>query len=653
MRFFFGCAATLAVAATLCPAQSGTAPSPPLHDVYLVTIDTLRADHVHCYGDGQIQTPALDLLARDGVRFADAFTPSPITNTSHTSILTGLLPSQHGVTDFGIPLAAKFPTWAQLLKQNGYQTAAFIGAVVLDSRTLAPGLDRGFDYYDNFPADAPATEHWGRVERRGADVVHRAESWMSAHPQAPRFVWAHLYDPHDPYEPPPPYSQIYKDRLYDGEIAYADSALGNLLAYLKQHDRYRDSIIIVVGDHGEGLGEHGEETHGIFLYNSTTHVPLIVKLPENGKAGTAVDADVQTTDILPAVLDLLGIARPSSLSGMSLTPYLAGTNLPKRAIFGETDYPLRFGWAPLRAVRADGFKLIEAPKPELYDMASDPHELKNEYEPWNPNVLELRQTLAWSAVKEPAPSTSQGAAGAGTLSELRALGYLGPGDERTTTNVPELSSLPDPKDKIEEQNLLHSAMMLVDENRLAEAKPLFEKVVALDPESAAALRQLGEVEFREGDYRKAADSLDRAEKTNPGDASTAFDRGEVLEKLGDLAAARDALLSAIKLAPGRVDVRLLLASVYAKSGDAAAAEDQFQAAHLLEPENLEAALGLAKSYLAERDYSDAVDLLRPLAEGKGANAKALRTLADAYLGLGDRADAQIATKKAKALEAGK
>jgi tetratricopeptide (TPR) repeat protein len=309
---------------------------------------------------------------------------------------------------------------------------------------------------------------------------------------------------------------------------------------------------------------------------------------------------------------------------MSLTPYLAGTNLPKRAIFGETDYPLRFGWAPLRAVRADGFKLIEAPKPELYDMAS-----------------------------EPAPSTSQGAAGAGTLSELRALGYLGPGDERTTTNVPELSSLPDPKDKIEEQNLLHSAMMLVDENRLAEAKPLFEKVVALDPESAAALRQLGEVEFREGDYRKAADSLDRAEKTNPGDASTAFDRGEVLEKLGDLAAARDALLSAIKLAPGRVDVRLLLASVYAKSGDAAAAEDQFQAAHLLEPENLEAALGLAKSYLAERDYSDAVDLLRPLAEGKGANAKALRTLADAYLGLGDRADAQIATKKAKALEAGK
>jgi arylsulfatase A-like enzyme/Flp pilus assembly protein TadD len=640
----------LAVAVTLCPAQSATAPPP---DVYLVTIDTLRADHVHCYGDMHIQTPALDSLARDGVRFAQAFTPSPITNTSHTSILTGLLPSVHGVTDFGIPLAAKFPTWAELLQQRGYQTAAFIGAVILDVHTLAPGLDRGFDYYDNFPANAPASEHWGRVERRGAEVVHRAEAWMSAHPQAPRFVWVHLYDPHDPYEPPPPYSQIYKGRLYDGEIAYADSALGNLLAYLKQHDRYRNSILIVVGDHGEGLGEHGEETHGIFLYNATTHVPLLVKLPASKTAGAVVDSDVQTTDILPGVLDLLGIARPSTLAGLSLTPYLAGSNSPKRATFGETDYPLRFGWAPLRAVRADGFKLIEAPKPELYDMAADPHELKNEYEPWNPQVLRLRQTLASSPVKEPAPSTSQGAAGAGTLSELRALGYLGPGDERTTTNVPELSSLPDPKDKIEEQNLLHSAMMLVDEDRLSEARPLFEKVIALDSKSAAALRQLGELEFRESRYREAAEDFDRAEKANTGDASTAFDRGEALEKLGDLPGARGALLAAIQLAPGRIEARLLLANVYFKTGDHAAAEDQLEAAHLLEPENLDAALRLSKAYLADKRYADAMELLRPFGEGKAANAKALRTLADAYLGLGDKTGAGKAIEKAKALEAGK
>ncbi len=319
MRTFRGWIGTIAVAATLSPAQvvTGSLPSP---DVYLVTIDTLRADHVHCYGDDRIQTPALDSLARDGIRFAQAFTPSPITNTSHTSILTGLLPSVHGVTDFAIPLAKTYPTWAELLKQNGYQTAAFIGAVVLDSRTLAPGLDRGFDYYDNFPSDSGEGKHWGQVERRGDDVVHRAEAWMGAHPQKPRFVWVHLYDPHDPYEPPPPYSQIYKDRLYDGEIAYADSALGKLLSYLKREKRYRNALIIVVGDHGEGLGEHGEQTHGIFLYDSTTHVPLLIKLPISGEPkepamaqeGKVVQAQVETTDILPTVLDLLSIPPPSA-----------------------------------------------------------------------------------------------------------------------------------------------------------------------------------------------------------------------------------------------------------------------------------------------------------------------------------------------------
>jgi arylsulfatase A-like enzyme len=269
-------------------------------NIFLVTIDTLRADHVHCYGYGSIQTPALDGLAQDGIRFTQAFTPSPITNTSHTTILTGLLPSSHGVTDFAVPLASTHPTWAELLHAHAYHTAAFIGAVILDSRTLAPGLDRGFDFYDNFPGHSQTKSRWGRVERRGMDVVERAEAWLSAHPQGPHFVWVHLYDPHDPYEPPAPYSQIYKDRLYDGEIAYADSALANFITYLRQHGWYENSLIVVVGDHGEGLGEHHEDTHGIFLYDSTTHVPLILKLP-GGNAGKSkvVEAQVRTTDILP------------------------------------------------------------------------------------------------------------------------------------------------------------------------------------------------------------------------------------------------------------------------------------------------------------------------------------------------------------------
>src|ERR1700752_1632187 len=264
--------------------------------VFLITIDTLRADHVHCYGYKGIRTPALDQLAEQGIRFTQAFTPSPITNSSHTSIMTGLLPSSHGVSDFGVPLPAIHPTLAALLAKLGYRTAAFVDAVILDSRSLAPGLDRGFEFYDNFPEHPTTKSRWGRLERRGVELGRRAESWLNVHPAGSHFVWVHFYDPHDPYEPPPPYSEIYKDRLYDGEIASADSALGQFLAYLKKQGWYEEAIIIVVGDHGEGLGEHQEDTHGIFLYDSTTHVPLIVKLPGHEQAGKVVDAQVRPTD---------------------------------------------------------------------------------------------------------------------------------------------------------------------------------------------------------------------------------------------------------------------------------------------------------------------------------------------------------------------
>src|SRR5438309_5462281 len=362
--------------------------------VFLITIDTLRADHVHCYGYDRIQTPALDLLAKQGIRFTQAFTPSPITNSSHASIMTGLLPSSHGVSDFGVPLAAIYPTLAELLAKGGYRTAAFIGAVILDSKNLAPGLDRGFEFYDNFPERTTTKSRWGRLERRGMEVEQRAESWLNAHPTAAHFVWVHFYDPHDPYEPPPPYSEVYQDRLYDGEIAYADSALGHFLAYLKKKGWYEGAIIVVVGDHGEGLGEHGEDTHGIFLYDSTTHVPLIVKLPSGQGAGKVMDEQVRTTDIVPTILELLGIPAPADLDGTSLKLAITGSEPTSRTAFGETDYPLRFGWAPLRSVRSEGFKFIEAPRPELYDLSSDPGELRNGYLPWDPRTQKLRKMLA-------------------------------------------------------------------------------------------------------------------------------------------------------------------------------------------------------------------------------------------------------------------
>jgi len=627
-------------------------------DVFLVTIDTLRADHVHCYGYDRIHTPALDGLAKDGIRFAQAFTPSPITNTSHTTILTGLLPSSHGVTDFAVPLASTHPTWAELLKKDGYYTAAFIGAVILDSKALAPGLDRGFDFYDNFPEHARTKSRWGRVERRGADVVQHAEIWLNAHPAGPRFVWIHLYDPHDPYEPPAPYSEIYKDRLYDGEIAYADSALASFLAYLKKRAWYDNALLVLVGDHGEGLGEHQEDTHGIFLYDSTTHVPLIVKLPGGRDASKIVGAQVRTTDILPTVLDLVHAAPPARLDGESLMPYVKGAEASSRTALGETDYPLRFGWAPLRSVRTEGFKFIEAPHPELYDLHADPGELKNNYQPWDATVQRYRAMLAEVRAKvPPAPSSAgsvgQGAVGQQTIDELKALGYLGRADVGSSTNVPQPSLLPDPKDKIEEQNLLHTAMMAAEDNRPAEARRALEKVLELDPKSPTALRQLGELELHAGEYAKAAVHLRSAREVRPEDATAAFYEGQALEKAHVLGGARDALEASLELTPGQLPARLLLGEVYLALKNPKAAEDQFEAALLLQPKSGEAQLGVAKAQIAEGSFGEAAAQLQSLSKSQPKNPEVFELLAQAYSGVGKKAEAQQAEARAKVLrEAG-
>jgi arylsulfatase A-like enzyme len=587
--------------------------TPASPDVFLITIDTLRADHIHCYGDANIQTPALDGLAADGVRFAEAFTPSPITNTSHTTILTGLLPSHHGVTDFAIPLAASHRTWAELLKAKGYHTAAFIGAVILDSKTLAPGLDRGFDYYDNFPENPPSKSRWDRVERRGAEVADHAENWLTQHPTGPHFVWVHLYDPHDPYEPPAPFSETYKDRLYDGEIAYADSVLGHYLGFLKKHGWYDHAIVIVVGDHGEGLGEHHENTHGIFLYDSTTHVPLIVKLPETADHGKVVQAQVRTTDILPTVLDLTKVTTDAKFDGASLKPYLAGSDSRDRTAFGETDYPLRFGWAPLRSIRSQGFKLIQAPRPELYNLAADPKELSNVYKPGEAAVQKLAAELT---PLEPASNDSQ---------------------------------LPDPKDKIDEQNLLHTAMMASDDNQVDVARTALEKVLQMDAKSPTALRQLGELELNTGHYPQAADYLKRAREVRPEDSTAAYYEGQACEKNGDFAGARDALEASLKLQPGQLPARLLLGSVYLALKNPKAAEDQFEAAQLLDSNSVEAQLGLARAQIAEGSFSDALAQLESLSSSQPDNPEVFELLSQAYTGLGKKPEAEQAASKAKAL----
>jgi cytochrome c-type biogenesis protein CcmH/NrfG len=503
------------------------------------------------------------------------------------------------VVDFGIPLRTSYPTAAELFHRRGYKTAAFIGAVILDSKALAPGLDRGFDFYDNFPQHADPKTRWGRVERRGEDVVRRAENWLASHPGGPHFVWVHLYDPHDPYEPPPPFAQKYKDRLYDGEIAYADAALGNFLAFLKSHSWYSNAIVVVVGDHGEGLGQHGEDTHGIFLYDSTTHVPLLLKPPAMLSAGKTIEAQVSTVDLLPTMLDFTGSASAQGelglqFDGSSLRPLIDGSESAGRPSFAETDYPLLFGWAPLRSVRRDEQKFIEAPRPEFYDLNADPGETKNLYAPWSADVLKSREMLADLRKHQPAATPNAASVGEGTLSELKALGYLGAADAASATNVPEPSLLPDAKDHIAEQNLLHAAMLASEENRTDQARAALEKVLSLDSKSFAALHQLGELEMEATDWPKAASHLKAAHELRPEDGNVSLQLGETLVRTNDLPGARDALEAGLKTRPQNISDRVLLGNVYLKLRNGCAAADQFEAALLLDAESAEAKAGLAR-----------------------------------------------------------
>ena len=619
-------------------------------DVFLITIDTLRADHVECYGYKRVETPALNRLAADGFRFSQAFTPSPITNPSHVTILTGLLPTHHGVTDFAVPLDAGHATLATLLQNSGYHTAAFIGAAVLDSNTLAPGLDHGFDYYDNFPREPHTKTRFGRLERRGMDVVERAERWLDVHPAGPHFVWIHLYDPHDPYEPPAPYSQTYRDHLYDGEIAYADSALAHFLSYLDRRGWYRGALIAAVGDHGEALGEHGEDTHGIFLYDSTIHVPLIIKPPAKGLKPVAahsgvVEAQVRTTDILPTIVDVLGMRAPGGLDGQSLKPAFSPGTIESRPAFGETDYPLRFGWAPLRSLRSDNSKLIEAPRPEFYNLNADPGELRNVYEPWNATVQEFRSRLAEFRAPSSDSAENQAGVSESTRAQLKALGYLGPEGK---TNAPAPWLLPDPKDKIKEANLLHSALLASDDGDTANARRELETVLAMDPGSVIALRHVGEMETAAGENEKAAGHLKRARELSPHDPQIAQLLGQALAQLGDFPGAREALENSIHILPGQFEARRLLAEVDLKLGDTKSAVDQLESALMLQPANRSAQIELSRAFLANQNFAEAAQQLQDLAQDT-PSADVYDLLAQAYEGLGKKDMAQRAAARSAEL----
>lgn len=345
-----------------------------IRNVVLISLDTTRADRLSCYGYPRPSTPNIDSVAREGVLFDLALTPVPLTLPAHSSMLTGTYPPIHGARgNEGFRLAEYNVTLAETLRDAGYETAAFVGGFPMAALF---GLNQGFDTYDDQLGEASNKRHYN--ERSAGEVSQPAMAWLDRHWKAPFFLFLHYYDPHTPYAPPAAYAAAYPDDLYAGEIAYVDSAVGQVLDKLRRLGRYEDTLIVIAGDHGESLGEHGETTHGYFAYQGTMRVPLIVK-PPRGARGRRVEEAVSLVDIVPTVLGQLGLRAPPGVQGSDLGRCLAGKSGPVRRhpLYGESLYPTVFGCSPLHTLTEGRWKYIRAPKPELYDLARDRGETNN------------------------------------------------------------------------------------------------------------------------------------------------------------------------------------------------------------------------------------------------------------------------------------
>jgi choline-sulfatase len=507
-----------------------------------------------------VKTPTLDALAHDGVIFEHAISQVPLTWPSHAVILTGTYPFQNGVQDFtGQPLAPQFRSVAQAFKQAGYATGAVVSAFVLDRSW---GLARGFDFYDDaFSAKTFETKDTGLVDRRAEESVAHAIHWLRKTPRRPFFLWLHLYDPHSPYDPPEPYSTEYRSHLYDGEIAYADHELGKLISWLKQSHIYDSTLIIALSDHGESLGEHGEDEHGFFVYNATVHVPLIVKPP----AGSAIPATrrgepVETAAVAPTLLKLAGVrasntARDpiySQFQSNPLVPELAGSHATRDTAYSETFYPFSsFGWSPLHALQTGRFHFIEAPKAELYDLQNDPGETHNIAGDTPATIGVMREKLQGILSHQPFERTNTDA-GAGNLSpdaqdKLRSLGYFG---FRAPVSAESLQQgLADPKDKLWEFNSILKAQDAFQRKDDDAAETLLTEVQKKDPQIYVIPFLLGESALRQQNWENAAAQLQRCLELNPNFDNAMTGLARALAKLNRADEAKTWLEKALKSNP--------------------------------------------------------------------------------------------------------
>src|SRR5436190_16004622 len=609
------------------------APEQRRPNIILVTLDTTRADRMGFLGSTRGLTPNLDALARESIVFTRAYSQAPITTVSHATILTGTFPPAHRVNDFGSALPASVPYLPDLLRQQGYRTGAFVGSLILDPRTgTAPGFDRGFDVYDaGYRMRRPGEDRYRTLERRGDEVLTRALTWATGQGRQPFFLWVHFFDPHDPYDPPADLKRRFASAPYDGEIAWIDQLIGRLVAEVKAKALLDQSVVVVAADHGEALGDHGEQTHGLFLYDETLHVPLIVRLPGRQQAAKRVDTRVRLADVAPTILEAAGLPVPSAVQGESLLDEVRlkpdNAKSRDRPAYAETEYPRRgFGWAPLASWRADRFLFVRAPRPELYDQIADAASVRNLVETRSRVAdgmdRELRQFIVGAGGS--APGSEKAAVDPEAAARLAALGYV------TGSAAPGGPPGVDPKDRIAIANTLHDAVMAVADARYEKAIPLLEKVVASEPEIQIAQLNLGIARAHQRQYAKAIAPLEKAVALQPDVMIGRYELGVALYEIGDLRKAAAQFELVASRMPKWADARYSLGSVLARIDRVTDALAELGAAIELEPRHFRANLLLGRILTLQGNGAGAVAHLQTAVDAQPSSAEAHAFLGDAY-----------------------
>lgn len=576
-----------------------TGPPPPPKNVLLITIDTLRADHLGSYGDVDAVTPNMDRLAEQGVRFEQAIAAVPVTLPSHLTILTGVLPPVHGVHSNGTSRAPdELTTLAERLKTEGFRTAAVVSSDVLSSLY---GIDQGFDVYrddmtDDFGLVSGVARHAGQTTDIALELLNDGSD--------PWFVWAHYFDPHMPYDPPSPFDEQFQGRAYDGEIAYVDQEIGRLLEGLRASGAESDTLIVVTADHGEGLGEHGEQTHGTFIYNSTLRVPLIFS--GAGVSGKRVVNGVSSiADIVPTLLDLLGLPTDSQMQGQTLVPAIRGSALPATEIYSESRLgQLNYGWSPLIGLRRGDWTYIRAPIQELYAAVDDPGELNNlaPKKPVEVENLDARLDEYLASLPEKLGSSEANRLDLDTddRQRLLSLGYVSGGIASQGTDGP------DPKTQLKALAWIDSVFGMLFGGQVDRAIQTLRDRLATDPDNGFAVSLLAEVLNSEERDEEAADAFLRLVELAPFDPQARLNCGNVLARLGRLKEARDQYLIAVDLFPGFVLALENLGSTQALLGELSQAQATLLRAVELAPDRAESRvrLGDVLGRLGQQDEAD-------------------------------------------------